>query len=244
MSAPILALDSVSASYGAFQALHAVSLALEPGDVVAVLGANGAGKSTLARVGSGLLVPTAGTVAFAGEVANGRAPHVLARQGLVHLNEGRSCFADLSVEENLTIARTGPMTRRQRRSRLGALFDQFPQLKDRRHQRAGTLSGGEQRLLSILRAVLDPPKVLLADELSLGLSPIATATIYAALAVLRDHGCAMAIIEQQVPMVTAFAARAVVLDRGQVIFTGSCDEAIEHVESVVRGRQAFLGSER
>jgi branched-chain amino acid transport system ATP-binding protein len=220
----LLRLEDVSAGYGQFRALFGVSLSIRTGEAVALVGPNGAGKTTLARVASGLVAPSAGRVLLDGEDVTGRAAHHFAEQGLHHAPEGRSVFASLTVEENLVL------TFRQRFGRAGTAasleraYHLFPRLGERRRQLAGSLSGGEQRMLTLAREVVAEPRLLVADELSLGLAPIITTEVYLVLERIRDSGTALLIVEQHIDHALALADRVVALERGAVTFDGSPDD--------------------
>jgi len=220
----LLELRDVDAAYGPFRAIFGVSFALYPGRVLALLGSNGSGKTTVARVSSGLLAPTTGTVWFDGDDVTGRRPFRYARLGIVHAPEGRSVFASLSVEENLALT----FQRTRGRSGVGAALAQayelFPRLGERRRQTAGTLSGGEQRMLSLARVLVEQPRLLIADELSLGLAPIVVDEVYRTLERIRDAGTTLLIVEQHVQHALAIADDAIVLVKGEVAYSGSVSE--------------------
>ena len=224
-----LELRDISAGYGPFRALFGVSLTVEPGEAVALVGPNGAGKTTVARLASGLVVPTAGRVLVAGEDLTGARPYRFNRAGISHAPEGRSVFATLSVEENLTLAFRRTLGRQGAAGGLAKAYEMFPVLEQRRRQQAGTLSGGEQRMLSMARVLVEEPRVLVADELSLGLAPIIVERTYESLRRLREQGTALLIIEQHVTHALALCDRVAVLDHGTVLWTGPSDEAGERV---------------
>ena len=219
-----LALKQVTASYGPFRALFDVTFAVEPGEVLALLGPNGAGKSTIARVVSGLVPATGGSVSVGGSDVTRRSATQIRRTGLLHVPEGRGVFSSLSVEENLKLELLA-QPRSKRRMLLADAYERFAILNDRRGQRAGTLSGGQQRLLSLAGALVAPPKVLVADELSLGLAPNVLEEIYGSLTTLAEAGTAIVVIEQQIDRALELADRAVVIDHGRVLFSGSPLEA-------------------
>jgi branched-chain amino acid transport system ATP-binding protein len=225
----VLELDHVAAAYGPFNALFDVSLAVEPSEAVALLGPNGVGKTTVARVATGLVAPTAGHVRVEGEDLTGAPAWRFARAGLAHAPEGRSVFATLTVEENLRLSFRRSKGRAGVAPALEAAFAQFPALGTRRGQLAGTLSGGEQRMLSLSRVLVEAPKLLVADELSLGLAPIVVDEIYRELARLRSEGTALLIVEQQVTHALELCDRAVLLDRGTVSWAGPAEEAHQKV---------------
>ncbi len=221
---PLLELRDVDASYGPFRAIFGVSFTLYPGRVLALLGSNGAGKTTIARVASGLLAPTAGKVLFAGDIVSGLRTYRFARLGIVHAPEGRSVFASLTVEENLALT----FQRTRSRSEVGGALDQaytlFPRLGERRRQIAGTLSGGEQRMLSLAHVLVEQPRLLIADELSLGLAPIIVDEVYRTLEHIRDAGTTLLLVEQHVHHALAIADDAIVLVKGDVAYSGPVSE--------------------
>lgn len=223
----VLELRSVSASYGPFKALFDVSLAMAPAEAVALIGPNGAGKTTVARVASGLVAPSAGSVLVDATDLTGSAPHRFVRAGVAHAPEGRSVFATLSVEDNLTLSFRASRGRRGVTEALEQAYELFPMLADRRRQIAGTLSGGQQRMLSMARVLVEAPKVLIADELSLGLAPIVVEQVYANLAKLRAVGTALLIVEQHVSHALELCDRAVLLRRGSVTWQGPSADAVD-----------------
>jgi len=229
----VLELRDVSASYGPFRALFGVSLRVEAGEAVALLGANGVGKTTVARVATGLVAPTGGTVEVAGDDLTGGAAHRFARAGVAHAPEGRSVFATLTVEENLRLSFRRSKGRRGVPAALDEAYAQLPALAERRFQQAGTLSGGEQRMLSMARVLVEAPKVLVADELSLGLAPIVVDAIYRELARLRSEGTALVIVEQHIAHALALCDRAVVLEHGSVVWEGPAADAADRVAAKV-----------
>ena len=228
---PVLELRNVNAAYGAFRALFDVSISVTPGEAVAIVGANVAGKTTIARVASGLVAPTAGTVLIDGADRTGAAAFQFAQAGVAHAPEGRSVFSTLTVEENLTLSIRRIRGRRGVRSGLDAAFDLFPRLRERRSQTAGTLSGGEQRMLALARVLVDAPKLLIADELSLGLAPVVVEQTYASLAELCRAGTALLVVEQHVSHAMALCDRVVVLDHGSVSWSGPTAEAADRVQA-------------
>jgi branched-chain amino acid transport system ATP-binding protein len=221
---PLLELRDVDAAYGPFRAIFSVSFALEPGRVLALLGSNGAGKTTVARVASGLLPPTSGAVLFDGEDVTGWHTYKYARLGIVHAPEGRSVFASLSVEENLALTFQRSRGRAGVASGLEEAYALFPRLGERRRQTAGTLSGGEQRMLSLSRVLVEQPRLLIADELSLGLAPIIVDEVYRTLERIRDAGTTLLLVEQHVHHALAIADGAIVLVKGEVAYSGPVAE--------------------
>ena len=235
MTAPALELRGVSAGYGPFHALFEVSLRVGVGEAVALLGPNGVGKTTVARVATGLIVPTGGTVHVDGEDMTGAATHRFARAGVVHAPEGRSVFATLTVEENLVLSFRRSRGRAGVPGALDQAFELVPTLARRRRQLAGTLSGGEQRKLSMARVLVESPKVLVADELSLGLAPIVVDEVYDDLERLRGQGTSLLIVEQHVGHALTLCDRVVLLDHGAVAWEGTPADAADRVVTRVFG---------
>jgi len=229
-SAPLLELRAVEASYGPFRALFGVSLEIHEGKVLALLGSNGAGKTTVARVCTGLVHPTAGGVLLGGVRIDELRPFRIARLGVVHAPEGRSVFATLSVEENLVLSFRREFGRSGVAPALARAYELFPRLGERRKQVAGTLSGGEQRMLSLARVLVHPPRLLIADELSLGLAPIVVDEVYRTLETVRDAGTTLLIVEQYVGHALAIADEVAVLTKGVVAHRGPAGDADELAE--------------
>ena len=232
----VLELHNVEARYGPVKALHGVSLYVGNGELVALLGANGAGKTTTLRAISGT-VRRSGDVVFAGKKLPHR-PEATARAGIAHVPEGRGTFSELSVWENL---RLGAYARRRANVKEEAkqrVFKFFPRLEERRDQQAGTLSGGEQQMLALGRAMMARPKLLLLDEPSLGLAPIVVGEIFEALERMKsEEGMSVLVVEQNANLALAHAGRAYVLEVGNVVVEGTSDELREN-ESV---RKSYLG---
>jgi branched-chain amino acid transport system ATP-binding protein len=230
----LLELQNVKARYGPVQALHGVTLQLDEGELVAVLGANGAGKTTTLRAISGT-VRRSGDVTFAG-MKLPRRPEATARAGIAHVPEGRGTFTELSVWDNL---RLGAYTRRGGlKEDAQRVFKFFPRLEERRDQQAGTLSGGEQQMLALGRAMMARPKLLLLDEPSLGLAPLIVKEIFEVLARMKgEDGMSVLVVEQNASLALAHAARAYVLEVGRVVVEGTSDELRKN-ESV---RKSYLG---
>jgi branched-chain amino acid transport system ATP-binding protein len=223
-TAPLLELRDVQAGYGPFRALFGVSLSVKEGSVLSLLGSNGAGKTTVARVCSGLIKPTAGKLFFDGEDVTGKRPYRLARKGIVQAPEGRSVFASLTVEENLLLPLRRTLGRSGLRGGLARAYEMFPPLSRRRRQLAGTLSGGEQRMLALARVLAKPPRLLVCDELSLGLAPIVVDEVYKTLAAIREAGTTLLIVEQHVAHALGIADEVAVLVKGQVTYDGPVAE--------------------
>ena len=237
----VLRVQDLVVSYGAVAALRGVSLYVGRGEVVALLGANGAGKSTMLRTISGLMLPKSGEIRFLGQRVDGVPPARIVRLGLAHSPEGRRLFGSLTVAENL---RLGASTRSDRsgveadRERLYALF---PVLKERARQQAATLSGGEQQMVALARALVARPKLLLLDEPSLGIAPIIMQQIFASLAELKSSGVTMLLVEQNMSMALDLADRAYVLRTGKVSLEGDARELKTNYEEVAA---AYLGASR
>jgi branched-chain amino acid transport system ATP-binding protein len=233
-----LELEGVSASYGPYRALFDVSFTIPPGTAVALVGANGAGKSTVARVVSGLVPATSGTVRFDGVDITHRPAFEIARMGLNHLTEGRSVFASLTVEENLALPFRQALGRNAVSGALSQAYEAFPNLGDRRTQSAGTLSGGEQRMLALARVLVLRQKLLVVDELSFGLSPAIVDEVYAALVKVLSGGTSLLLIEQHVDRSLVLADAVVVLTKGAVVYDGPVDGVQGRLSELVLGRDA------
>jgi branched-chain amino acid transport system ATP-binding protein len=233
---PILEARSVSASYGPYRALFDVSFSVPMGGVVALLGSNGAGKSTVARVITGLVTATSGSVLIAGEDVTRRPAFRIARSGVAHVPEGRGILGTLTVEENLILVFRQRAGKAKVGECLGRAFETFPVLGERRKQMAGTLSGGQQRILSLAKVLLAPTRLLVADELSLGLAPVVVDQVYDSLRRINAAGTALLVVEQQIDRVLGFARQAVVLEHGQVAYDGAAPGARDAVEQIVAAR--------
>lgn len=228
----LLELDDVDASYGPFRALFHVSFSVGEGQAVALLGANGSGKTTVARVVSGLVRPTSGRLIFGGKDVTGQPAFRLARAGITQAPEGRSVFASLTVEENLALSFRQAQGRSGVQPSLDRAYELFPRLGARRTQSGASLSGGEQRMLSLARVLVDPPKLLVVDELSLGLAPIVVDEVYRTLRRIRDEGTALLVVEQQMTHALDLADEVVILENGRVTHRGPAsdrDAVVEHL---------------
>jgi ABC-type branched-subunit amino acid transport system ATPase component len=221
----LLTVKDLSVRYGEATALSGVSFSLKAGQVLAVLGANGAGKSSLARAVSGLVPPAGGSITFDGRNIQSRSCYKIRRAGMVHLPEGRGVFRGLSVTDNLRMAAGTQGGRRARRESVDLALEIFPALAARRHQRAGLLSGGEQQMLSLARALATSPKLIIADEMSLGLAPKMVDLVFDGLARARDAGVTVIMIEQYVHRALGFADECLVLQRGSVAWQGPAGSA-------------------
>jgi branched-chain amino acid transport system ATP-binding protein len=237
----VLRVRDLVVSYGAVSALRGVGLHVGRGEVVALLGANGAGKSTMLRTISGLMLPKSGEIRFLGQRIDGMPPARIVRLGLAHCPEGRRLFGSLTVAENL---RLGASTRSDRsgvEADRERLYELFPVLKERARQQAATLSGGEQQMVALARALVARPKLLLLDEPSLGIAPIIMQQIFASLAELKSSGMTMLLVEQNMPMALDLADRAYVLRTGEVSLEGHARELKTNYEEVAA---AYLGARR
>ncbi len=234
----LLAVDHLDVRYASVQALFGVSIDVPEGSVVAVLGANGAGKSTLARSVSGLVPAAAGTVTFGGTDITKSPPHAIRRAGLVHIPEGRGIFPGLSVAENLRMAVRRVGTKDERRSAIDHAYELFPVLAGRRNQRAGTLSGGEQQMLALGRALAITPRLVIADEMSLGLAPLIVDFVFENLERASQAGLTIVLIEQFVHRALALADQCVILRQGAVAWAGAAEDAREEVLDRYLGESA------
>jgi branched-chain amino acid transport system ATP-binding protein len=231
----MLELRDLHVAYGGIRALNGVSLRVEEGEVVALIGSNGAGKSTTLKTVSGLLKPRQGAVVFQGADITGAAPDRIVAMGISHCPEGRRIFGGLTVRENLLL---GAVQRRgDVQADLEWIYGLFPILKQRLSQNGGTLSGGEQQMLAIGRALMSRPRLLLLDEPSLGLAPLLVERIFEVLAELKSRGTTMLLVEQNVHRALDVADRAYVIETGQVTLSGPVDE-LKHNRQV---EQSYLG---
>jgi branched-chain amino acid transport system ATP-binding protein len=236
VTAPALELIDVHAAYGRIEVLRSVNLVVPKGSVFALLGPNGAGKSTTLRIASGRMVPTRGCVHVAGNHVNGAHPAELAKAGVCTIPEGRGIFPNLSVIENLWVAtNAGNLSQDDVRDRT---FDAFPRLKDRASQVAGTLSGGEQQMLAMARAIATEPALLLLDEISMGLAPLIVADLYESVARFARQGIAILIVEQFAKAALAVADYAAVMKQGRVQMMGEPQEVEDAVSAAYLGKGA------
>jgi branched-chain amino acid transport system ATP-binding protein len=233
----LLSLEGLQVAYGGIRAVKGIDIAVEPGELVCLIGANGAGKTTTLRAITGLVRPAAGRVVYDGGDIGGRPVHEIARSGLALVPEGRGVFAQLTIEENLEMGaypRNDPAGVRQDIERA---FTLFPRLKERRRQTAGTLSGGEQQMLAIARAMMSRPRLLLLDEPSMGLAPLMVERIFEVIRTIATEGVTMLLVEQNARLALEVSHRGYVLEGGLVAFSGAassllCDPRI---------REAYLG---
>ncbi len=235
---PMLELEGVSLSYGAIRAVTDASIAVQQGQVVAIVGANGAGKTTLLKAVAGLMPLSAGRVRFEGEDISRTAPHRRVAAGIALSPEGRQVFPDQSVRDNLVL---GAWSRRldaaTLEAEIEAKFEIFPRLRERQTQIAVTLSGGEQQMVAIARALMSAPRLLLLDEPSLGLAPLIVREIFATIRRLRERGVTVLLVEQMANLALGVADRAYVLETGRVTLSGTGQELLRHPKV----RAAYLG---
>jgi branched-chain amino acid transport system ATP-binding protein len=234
---PLLDVQSVSVKYGAIGAIADVSFSIDQGEILTLIGANGAGNTTTLRAISGMVKPIGGKVLFDGQDVTGQRPDTLVTQGLVHCPEGRGIFSNMTVEENLRLGAYSRKDVGSIESEMQRVFELFPRVKERLHQNAGTMSGGEQQMLAIGRALLSKPKLLLLDEPSLGLAPQLVQTIFKIIREINQQGVTILLVEQNAHMALAVAHRAVVLEVGSVAMAGDARELAQSDQV----KKAYLG---
>ena len=233
----MLQLRNLDAGYAGFQALFGVSLDVAPGEAVAVLGPNGAGKTTLMRVISGLLRATGGFATMEGRRLDTVAPHEVVSLGIAHVPENRRLFPGMSVEDNLRMGAYTPGARAKFREQLAFVYELFPRMRERRHQLAGTMSGGEQQMCAIGRALMSAPKLLLMDEPSAGLAPVVVEQVFDLVRRIRREGFTVLIVEQNVQQVLQVCDRAYLLEAGTIRAGGTAAELRESAHV----RKAYIG---
>ena len=233
----MLGLANVDAGYSGFQALFNVSLEIAAGEAVAVIGPNGAGKTTLMRVISGLIRPTSGAISMEGTDLLATPSHQILALGIAHVPENRRLFARMSVEDNLRMGAYVASARPKFRQRLDFVYDLFPRLSERRHQFAGTMSGGEQQMCAIGRALMSEPRLLLLDEPSAGLAPVIVQQVFELVRRIRASGLTVLIVEQNIRQVLRVVDRAYLLEAGSLRTSGTAAELMES-ETI---REAYLG---
>ena len=237
MSEPLLALESVEAGYGDFQALFGVSLTIAAGSVTTLIGANGAGKSTTLRVISGLLRPQRGTIHFQGRDISRVKPYEMVERGISHVPEGRQLFPHMSVEENLALGAYVPRSRSRLKVLMEEQFELFGQLAERRRQLAGTLSGGEQQMVAIARGLMAQPTLLLLDEPSLGLAPKIAEEVFEKIRQVARGGITVLLVEQNVVDGLSISDSGLVIENGAVVLSGASRDLLANE----RIRAAYLG---
>ncbi len=239
MSTPILDLQNISVSYGGIQAVRGINLKVMPGELVTLIGANGAGKSTTLRAITGLVHPAGGKVLYEGKDITNAAPYSLVERGLVMVPEGRGIFGQLTIEENLAM---GAFVRNDKAAiaqEIEQVFGIFPRLKERRKQSAGTLSGGEQQMLAMGRAMLSKPKLLLLDEPSMGLAPLMVAKIFETVRMISKQGTTVLLIEQNARLALKAANRAYVMESGVITIEGQASDLLNDPKV----KAAYLGDD-
>lgn len=234
---PMLKLDNIEVSYGQAQVLFGVSLEVKKGEIVALVGTNGAGKSTTLRSISKLITLKSGSINFLGHRIDVMKAYNIVRAGIAHVPEGRQIFAEMNVSDNLEVASTFISDRKQRNERKDYVYDLFPRLKERRTQLAGSLSGGEQQMLAIGRALMVSPKLLMLDEPSMGLAPKVVEEVMELLVKLNAEGLTVLLVEQNVDMALSISDRAYVLETGVIKMSGSAKQLL-YDDSV---RMAYMG---
>ena len=223
----MLAVKNLNVHYGDFQALWDISIEVQKGEIACIIGANGSGKSTLMRTICGLSQPTSGNITFKGEKIFGLKPYQIVSRGITMVPEGRRIFPRLSVMENLALGAYMPETRKKKESLLKSIFTLFPLLDERRKQLASTLSGGEQQMLAIARALMSEPTFILIDEVSLGLAPIIVKDVYRKVQEINQQGISVLLVDQNVKRSMEIARKTYVLCQGKVVLAGKSDQLTE-----------------
>ncbi len=236
----MITLENVHAYYGSSHILQGIDLAVEAGEVVSLLGRNGAGKTTTMKTIMGLLPPAQGHINYRGEVISGLKPFRIARKGIAYVPEDRAIFIHLSVVENLEIARVGMSRRIKGKWTVERIFQKFPRLAERRSHRGSNLSGGEQQMLTIARALMSEPDLLLLDEPSEGLAPLIVEELRQIIELIVDEGITVLIVEQNLDMVTAMAKRHYIMDQGRIVYHGTNEEFLAN--DTVKDRYLTLSS--
>jgi branched-chain amino acid transport system ATP-binding protein len=233
----LLKVNDINVYYGNIQALKGVSLEVNEGEIVTLIGANGAGKSTLLKTLSGLLKPKTGSIEYLGNLISGKQPQSIVKAGISHVPEGRRVFANMSVEENLELGAYLRKDKKEIRQDIEKVYELFPRLLERRKQLSGTLSGGEQQMLAMGRAIMAKPKLLLLDEPSMGLAPLMVKNIFQIIEQINAEGTTILLVEQNANMALSIANRAYVIETGRVVVSGSAAE----LQSSEQIKQAYLG---
>jgi len=233
----MLKIEDINVYYGNIHALKGVSLNINEGEIVTLIGANGAGKSTLLKTISGLLKPKNGDILFQGQSISGKVAQSIVKQGLSHVPEGRRVFSNMSVEENLELGAYLRKDKQGIKEDFEKVYNLFPRLLERRKQLSGTLSGGEQQMLAMGRALMARPKLLLLDEPSMGLAPLLVKTIFRIIEEINKSGTTILLVEQNANMALSIADRAYVIETGKIVLSGSSDE-LNQSDQI---RMAYLG---
>ncbi len=224
----MLEIRDLEVGYGDIQALFGISFTVEEGSIMAVLGPNGAGKSTILKTISGLLRPKAGEILFEGKPLTDMPPYDIAELGIAHVPEGRRVFPSLTVEENLIVGSVAARARSHRAESMAEVYELFPRLKERRTQGAGSLSGGEQQMLAIGRALMLRPRLLMMDEPSLGLAPILVENVFEKIREIRKKGITMLLVEQNAAACLSTTREGCVLEQGRIIVRGTRDQLLDN----------------
>lgn len=233
----MLKVNNIDVFYGNIHALKGVSLEVNEGEIVTLIGANGAGKSTLLKTLSGLLKPKSGDITYQTKQISGRQAQLIVKSGISHVPEGRRVFANMSVEENLELGAYLRKDREGIKKDLANVFELFPRLQERRKQQSGTLSGGEQQMLAMGRALMAKPKLLLLDEPSMGLAPLIVKQIFEIIRMVNSQGTTVLLVEQNANMALSIADRAYVIETGKIVLSGTAKE-LQESEKV---KEAYLG---
>ena len=233
----MLRLDAIEVAYGELQAVQGVSLEVREGEIVSVIGSNGAGKTTTLRAVSGLLPLRGGRITLDGGRIDGQPPRAIVERGIGHVPEGRQLFPSLTVMENLEMGARTPRAKAAKADTLRQVFELFPRLEERKHQAAGTLSGGEQQMVAIGRGLMSLPKLLMLDEPSLGLSPLLVSAVFQTIAEINRRGTAILLVEQNVFRALGLCHRGYVLENGAIVMAGAGHDLVKNEEL----RRAYLG---
>ena len=233
----MLVIENLFVNYNVIKALKDISCQVEQGEIVALIGANGAGKSTILNAISGIVPPTSGTITFLGEEISGTPPHLIVRRGISQVPEGRRVFANMSVLENLQMGGYIRNDAKGVKEEIAQVFTRFPRLRERSGQLAKTLSGGEQQMLAMGRALMSRPKLLLLDEPSMGLAPMLVEQIFSLVQEINAGGTTIMLVEQNANMALSIAHRAYVLETGEIVLSGKAKELAKNPEV----RRAYLG---
>lgn len=233
----MLKVEGIQVYYGAIHAIKGVDFEVKKGEIVTLIGANGAGKTTIMHTLSGIIKPQAGKIIFDGEDITATSAHTIVEQGMAHVPEGRRIFAQMTVKENLEMGAYSRKDRGDLEAEYDKVYERFPRLKERRKQLAGTMSGGEQQMLAIARALMSKPKLLLLDEPSMGLAPILIEEVFNIIKDINKSGTTILLVEQNANKALAIADRAYVLETGNVVLSGR-GEHLLHNDAV---RKAYLG---
>ena len=236
----MLNLSEIVVHYGRVPVLRGVSLTIEEGKIVSLIGANGAGKTTLLRTISSLVKPTQGTITFVGQRTENRSPHEVVGLGIVLVPEGKKLFTSLTVEENLKIGSYLPQARRDRQGNMERVYGLFPRLRERRHQLSRTLSGGEQQMLAIARGLMAEPKLLMLDEPSLGLAPVIVTGIFSIIKEINKEKTTILLVEQNVVHSLKMSHQGFVIENGRIVLSGTGEELLKDENT----KKAYFGAHR